>query len=322
MKRALAILLTLTLVLALCACGAKKDEAASDGSWKPTDTVNFIVPFGAGGGSDILTRNMMKYMDLGVDVIATNIEGGAGLVGAQEAAAAEADGLTVLAHNPMNLLGQALTGTSEVWKDLRVLGFVVDDWTTICVKADSDIKTFDDLKALMEAQGENVLWGCTGTGTIYADIIRIFNAIDAKGTIVPYDGGSESRAALLGGHIDVEITTISDATAYIEAGEVRALAVVGSTRSPSQPDVPTLPECGVDVTTGAPRAYFAPAGCTDAQVAYWEGVMKALCENEDFIKDCADAGFTVSFTGAAEGDKIMQEWYDAYAPIFKEYGLG
>ena len=97
--------------------------------------------------------------------------------------------------------------------------------------------------------------------------------------------------------------------------------MLGTVRCPSLPDIPTLKELGIDVDTSAPRAYFAPAGCSEEVIDYYDNLFKNLCENQDFIDDCAAMGFTVSYTGAKEGKELMQSWYNALLPVFQEYGL-
>ena len=90
MKKTLVLLLILVMTLSLA--------APAFAEWVPDKEIKCIVPFGPGGGSDILSRTLIEYMDLPVDMVVVNIEGGAGLVGAQETAVAEPDGYTILAH--------------------------------------------------------------------------------------------------------------------------------------------------------------------------------------------------------------------------------
>lgn len=341
MKKLMAILLIVVMVFAMTACNTNVQEAQAENTnaeqnkaeqaepvaepskeeWKPTQDIECIVPFAPGGGSDLLTRKIIEYVDIGVNLVAVNIEGGAGLVGAEQAAREEADGYTILAHNPMNLISQGLTGTSDVWQRLEPLAFVVDDWTVLYTSKDTGWTSMDDFVNYAKEHPTEVKWGFTSAPVTTADSYRIQEKLGVECTMVPYDGGAEGNVALMGNHIQILMNTASDASVYVDSGDYIPLAVLGTVRCPSLPDIPTLKELGIDVDTSAPRAYFAPAGCSEEVIDYYDNLFKNLCENQDFIDDCAAMGFTVSYTGAKEGKELMQSWYNALLPVFQEYGL-
>lgn len=339
-KKILALLMAASMMLAMTACGetnASKDSGSSSAQtetsqppqapseqaapWAPAEDVECIVPFAPGGGSDLLTRKIIEYADMGVNMVAVNVEGGGGLVGAEQAAEAEADGLTILAHNPMNLLAQGLTGNSDVWKELTPLAFVVNDWTILVTNAKSGWKNVDEFAAYAKEHPGEVKWGLTSAAVTVADSYRAMEGLGIECTLVPYDGGAETISALMGDHTQVMLATASECTPYIESGDFIPLFAIGSTRCPALPDTPTLVDLGIDVDTGAPRAYFAPAGVSDEVVNYYDQMLKEICEDPQFVADLADMGFTVSYTGAKEGKELMQKWYDGLKPVFEEYGL-
>lgn len=292
-----------------------------EAGWVPQKDIKAIIPFGPGGGSDILTRKIMEYMDLPVNMVAVNIEGGAGLVGAQETANSKADGYTILAHNPMNLISQGLTGNNDLWKQLTVISFIVDDWTVVSTNKQTGWKSVDDLVEYAQSNPGEIKWGITGAGIIMADSIRAMDGLDIDCTIVPYEGGADTRTALLGNHIQIEVSTSSDIRAYVESGDVIPLFVIAPNRCPFLEEVPTLLDLGINVDSGAPRAYFAPSGLGQAELEYLDGKFKEVCENEDFVKECEDLGFIVQYVGSEEGTKLMKNWYDSNLPIFEEYEL-
>lgn len=335
-KRLLSMMLVVAMLMLTACSSTQKDTGsastgASSGSqdtststgeaWAPTEDVECIVPFAAGGGSDLLTRKIIEYADMGVSMVAVNVEGGGGLVGAEQAAEAEADGHTILAHNPMNLLAQGLTGNSNVWEQLTPLAFVVDDWTILVTSKTTGWKDVNDFTEYAKAHPGEVKWGLTSAAVTVADSYRAMSGLGIDCTLVPYDGGSETISALMGDHTQVMLATASECTAYLESGDFVPLFVIGSTHCPTLPDTPTLVDLGIDVDTGAPRAYFAPAGVSDEVVAYYDQLLKDICENPDFVADLAAMGFTVSYTGAEEGKELMQKWYDGLKPVFEEYGL-
>lgn len=335
MKKGLIFLLILVLVsVAITGCKSEpateteqneaeqQEETVSEqASWNPEKEIKCIVPFAPGGGSDILTRTIMKYIDLPVDMVAVNVEGGAGLIGAQETANSKADGYTILAHNPMNLIAQGLTGNNNLWEELTMISFVVDDWTVVSTNTQTGWKSVEDFVSYAKEHPEEVKWGITGSGITMADSIRAMEGLDIDCTIVPYEGGSDTRSALLGNHIQIEVATSSDIRSYVESGDVVPLFVIAPNRCPFLEDVPTLIDLGVNVDSGAPRAYFAPPGLGEDELEYLEGKLEEVCQNEEFVKACEDLGFVVQFVGSEEGTALMKKWYDANLPIFEEYGI-
>ena len=313
MKKTWALLLVLAMALSLITPALAE--------WAPEKEIKCIVPFAPGGGSDILSRTLIDYIDLPVEMVIVNIEGGAGLVGAQECAAADPDGYTILAHNPMNLIGQGLTGTSDLWEELTMLAFIVDDWTVVSTNKETGWTNIDDFVAYATENPGEVKWGVTGSGITVADTYNAIASLGTECTVVPYDGGAESRAALLGNHIQIEMSTSSDIAAYVASGDVIPLFVIAPERCPSLPDIPTMVELGYDVDTGAPRAYFAPGDLDPEALAFWEEKFEEVCENPDFVQACADLGFVVQYVGSEEGTKRMQNWFESKLPTFIELGF-
>ena len=313
MKKLVALALTLMMLLSLCA-GAQAE-------WTPTKEIEVIIPFSPGGGSDLLNRKLMEHIDLPVEMVSTYVEGGAGLLGAQECANSDPDGYTILAHNPMNLIGQGLTANKDLWKELELIAFVVDDWTVISTNKETGWATMQDAIDYGKANPGAIKWGCTGAGITMTDSYRAMTGSGFEANIIPYDGGSATRSALLGNHIQLETSTSSDVAAYVKSGDVIPLAVVGTVRCPSLPEVPTLIELGINVDTGAPRAYYAPPATDPEAIAYLEAKIKAVCESEKFVTECAEMGYVVSFVGAEEGTARMNDWFESNLQVYKDLGL-
>ncbi len=337
MKKMLAFLLVLVVVMgSLLGCQsqtersvepqAKESSAQEPASsepvaWVPEKEIKCIIPFGPGGGSDILTRTIMQYIDLPVNMVAVNVEGGAGLIGAQEVANSPADGYTILAHNPMNLISQGLTGNNNLWEELTMISFIVDDWTVVSTNKETGWASVEDFVEYAQSNPGAIKWGITGAGITMADSIRAMNGLDIDCTIVPYEGGAETRTALLGNHIQIEVSTSSDIRSYVESGDVVPLFVIAPNRCPFLEDVPTLLDLGINVDSGAPRAYFAPPGLGQEELKYLDNKFKEVCENEDFVQACEELGFVVQYVGSEDGTKMMKTWYDSNLPIFEEYNL-
>ena len=318
MKKLLTVMLVLALVLPVFANGSKESASApAKAGWLPEKDVQCIIPFAPGGGSDLLTRAIMKYVDLnGHTMVGVNVDGGSGLLGAEQAADAKADGYTILAHNAMNILGNGLSGVSDVWEDLVPLGFVVTDWNCLFTNKESGIKSVDDLVAYAKKNPGKLKWGLTNAAITVADSKRAMAGLGIDCTIVPYNGGADSITALLGDHIQLLLATGSECKAYIESGDFVPLFAIGTERCPVIPNTPTLKELGVAVDDSNPRGYYAPKGTPDEAVQFYSKMLKDICENPAFLKDLENIGFTCVYVSADDANAQQLSWYEGLKPYF------
>ena len=160
MKKTLALLLCAASMLALLAgCGSKstddKASAANGGETAstekadyPTSPITVIIPYSPGGGSDILTRKIMEYIELpnNQKLVAVNVEGASGFTGAMQAFNSKNDGYTILAHNPMDVVSYSLSGTTDVelWDELETVCGIVDDFNVLVTNPQSGWTTLEE----------------------------------------------------------------------------------------------------------------------------------------------------------------------------------
>lgn len=125
MKKFFGLLLAAVMTFSLVACGAQNVPSDNTSDDYPSGPITCIVPYAAGGGSDVLTRTIMKYISLpnNVNMVAVNVEGASGYTGCLQAAKSDPDGYTILAHNPMDVVGFTLSGstTEELYKGRHIL---------------------------------------------------------------------------------------------------------------------------------------------------------------------------------------------------------
>ncbi|MDR1933389.1 MAG: tripartite tricarboxylate transporter substrate binding protein [Spirochaetales bacterium] len=321
MKKILAILLTLLVSAALfTGCGSK----GADPNF-PEKPVQCIIPYAPGGGSDVLTRAIMKDLKMAQPLVAVNIEGGSGLVGAYQVFDAKADGYTILAHNPVDLIGFDLGGLSDepLWDELETLAMVVADYNVISTNKFSDWKTIEDVVAWTKANpGQKIKWAVSGARSVnMADTQRIAQALGIFDniTFVPYDGGAGTRKALLGDEARLETTTASEIKALVASGDNIPLLVVSGERIKSQPDLPSTLEKGIDVTTVKWRGYYAPKGTPRAVMDYLENALKEVATNPafvDFVEN--NLNFTANFVGGAAAKQQIVKWTEELRPFFED----
>lgn len=331
MKRYRTILAGLCVMLAAGGCGAQtgtdstsepaEQEAAEESLDYPEKTINCIVPYAAGGGSDVLTRSIMSYMDLdGQSMVATNIDGGSGLIGAMEAANSRGDGYTMLAHNPLELICLNLSGAAEsrIWDEMQAVCFIATDYCVVTVNPDSGYTSIEDFaEACRENPGEKT-WGFVGTRGQLASI-QAQQGLETEATLVPYSSGSDAVTAVMGGHVDVTTSMGADAASAVLAGEVVPILVIGDEPWPLAPDVPTTADLGFEAVSGQPRGYYVPGDTDERIVKYLSDAMQEVSENEEFIQAMEDIGLTVDFVDYTKCRELTDGWYDQFKPIYDEY---
>lgn len=306
-----AFVLTFALLLSGCGTGTgatqgtggSQEPAGKDAGegWKPTTSVNLIVPYAAGGGTDIMGRAIAQYIDLdGQTMHITNIEGGSGTVGAMEAYHADNDGLTLLLHGVTSSAFAYAEGTlpENLCEEMIWVACLVEDPFVISVASDSPYESTEDLIAAAKAAPGSLTVAGTGTSSSRATLQGIGRAIASEFNYIPYDSAAKSRAAVLGGHEDALLCTLSEAKASADSGELRILTLMSEERSELVPDVPTFKELGYDdIAIPSYRSVALPSD-TDEEIArYYEGKLKEVFENGEFQSAMRTLGYNTAFTG-------------------------
>jgi tripartite-type tricarboxylate transporter receptor subunit TctC len=254
--------LKLTLVLAtLAALGMAVPAQAQN---YPTKPVTLVVPWPAGGSSDLALRALADATQkhLGQQIIIDNKPGAAGTLGpAQMAANAKPDGYTI-SQIPITVfrLPFMTKVTFDPSKDFTYIAGLTAYTFGVVVKSDSQWKTFKDLIAYAKSNPGKVKYGSPGTGTsLHIGMEQIAKHSGVKWTHVPHKGGAELNAALLGNHIDA----IADSTSWaalVNSGDFRLLVTWSPIRTKNWPDVPTLQEEGISLILNSPYGVAGPKG--------------------------------------------------------------
>lgn len=271
-------------VLAGVAVAASTAEA----QWKPTKDVEFVIPYGLGGGADLLARTIIKIMQeeklVPTSVVAVNKPGGGSAAGVGYVVAARSgDPHTLVLINPQTQITPLRVKDAKGWRSLTpVMNFMLDDYI-LMVRKDSPYKTAAELVASAKQKGARaVSVGSAGTADDMS--IAVFEAATgAKLNIVRFNSGGEILTALLGGHVDVASGNPLEFMGQIEAGAVRPIGVFRPTRFTAMPDVPTLKEQGIQTTPFQMwRGVAMPKGVKADAVAYWQGVMQKVAGSKTF----------------------------------------
>jgi tripartite-type tricarboxylate transporter receptor subunit TctC len=232
-----------------------------------THPIRLVVPFPAGGPTDIVARPLAQALSaaLGQQVVVDNRGGAGGNIGAAAVAQAPADGYTLLLGTVgTNAINQSLYKSLpfDPGRDFTPISLLASAPVVLVVHPSVPAKTLSEFLALARAEPGKVSYGTAGagspghlTGAIFADMAGV------KLLHVPYKGSAPAIADLQGGQIMAMFDPVQSPLAHIRAGNLRAIAVSGRQRSPVLPEVPTVAESGVPgFETGAWWALFAPAG--------------------------------------------------------------
>jgi tripartite-type tricarboxylate transporter receptor subunit TctC len=255
------------LVLGLCA--APWLAGAQDAY--PSKPVKLVVPYAAGGPADLLARSVADKLSprLGQPVVIENKPGAGGHTGGELVARAPADGYTLvlatIAHNGAVALYPKLR--YDPMKEFKPVILLAEAPSILIVRQDLPAKSVQDVLGLARSQPGRLTYGSAGNGSamhMAAELFRYMTRIDY--THVPYRGGAPAMADLLGGQIDMLFESLGTAHPHLKTGKVRPIAVTGTSRSASLPDVPTVAEAGVPGYSSVPWYTISVASGTPAAI--------------------------------------------------------
>jgi tripartite-type tricarboxylate transporter receptor subunit TctC len=312
-----------TLACAGLLAGLGNAHAAD--AW-PAKPITLIVPFSAGGTTDMLARIVGQKLStaLGQQVIVDNKAGAGGTLGANVAAHAAADGntffLATIAHAIAPGLYKSLP--YEFTRDFTPVGLVGSVPNVLIVNPSVPAKNAQELIAYIKANPGKVNFGSAGPGSTEHLAGELFRSMTGTQiTHVPYKGGAPMMADLLAGQIQMALETSPSAAPHVRAGKVRALAVTSAKRSNAYPGVPTLAEAGVpgyEMTTWF--ALMAPHGTPAPVIERMHKELQAALQSKDVEAKFADQGVTAGDMTPQQLDGFIRSETTKWAKIVKESG--
>ncbi|MDM0018931.1 Bug family tripartite tricarboxylate transporter substrate binding protein [Variovorax saccharolyticus] len=243
-SRRLAIAATLVAAGASLMAGSALAQAYP---WRP---IKLIVPFPAGGGTDLIAREVANKVATsnGWSIIIDNKPGSGGNLGVDAAAKATPDGYTLVLGQTSNLainptLYAKLPYSPE--KDLAPVVLVASAPLALVVAADSPYKSLADVVAAAKAKPETLNYASSGSGTVAHLATELFQKTSGvRFTHVPYKGAAQGSTDLIGGQIQMYMSSVPTLIGYIKNGKMRAIAVTSPKRTADLPSVPTVAESG------------------------------------------------------------------------------
>ncbi len=262
----------------------------------PTKPVTMVIPFAAGGPTDVVGRLLAQSMSktLGQQVIVENTVGAGGTIAATRVARAAPDGYTVLLHHIGHSTAPSLYRKLpyDALTSFETVGLVTDVPMTVVTKGDFQAKDFADLVKNVKANQEKINLANAGTGSAsHLCGMLLQDAIGVKVTTVPYKGTAPAMNDLLGGQVDMMCDQTTNTTSYIKSGKIKAYAVTTPKRLAVLPDLPTTREAGLPAFEVAVwHGMYAPKGTPQDVVVKMNNALKVALKDQLVIDRFAGLG--------------------------------
>lgn len=312
--------------LALAALFPAEWIAAAQAQTFPARPVTLIVPWPAGGTTDVGMRALASAAEkhLGQSIVIENRPGGSGTLGpGQMAATAKPDGYT-LAQIPISIFRfpfmQKTTFDPAV--DFTYIIGVSGYTFGVVVKDDAPWKTFQDLTAAAKADPGKINYGTPGTGTsLHIAMEQIAKRQGLKWTHVPFKGNADAMNALLGGHIHA-LADSSGWAQLVNAGRFRLLVTWGAARTKNWPAVPTLREIGIDMVANSPFGIAGPKGMDPKVVKVLHDAFKKGLEDPSYVEAMAKLDMERFYLSSEDYQKFALQQIEEARHFIAELGLG
>ena len=317
----------ITRVAAACALAAATIPATIPAAWAqawPARPVNLIVPFPAGGTTDVLARALGQELSksLGQPVVVENRPGAGATLGADHVAKAKPDGYTLLmgaVHHTIATSVYRRLGY-DFQKDLVPITVVAVVPNVLVVNPQVPAKTVQELLAQARAQPGKLAYGSNGAGTGQHLIGAQFESMGGVELLhVPYKGSGPLTTDLLGGQIAMSFDTVTPVLPHIKAGKLRALAVTTARRSVALPDVPTLDEAGLKgFDMGTWFGVLAPAATPREVLARLGEDMNRIIESPQFRRKMEEIGAEPIGGSPEQMARQIRDDTDRFARLVKD----
>lgn len=291
----------------------------------PEKPITLIVPFAPGGSSDIIARNIAPMLGekLGQTVVIENVGGAGGMLGTQRAVRAASDGYTVLLGSGSEILINKLINPKVAYdgiKDLTPVVFVGTGPMVLVGKPGLAANTVSELLALARAKPGALSYASAGNGTpmhVAGELLKMRGNVFM--THIPYRGAAPALIDIIGGQVDLGVSTLSAAQPYIKSGKVKALAVTSAKPSELAPGIPAMGQVkgleGFDL--GVWFGLFVPNQTSAEVVQKLQTAAQQVLTDPQVQKRLAEQGITASGASDAALSKFMAAEVEKYRIVVK-----
>ena len=291
----------------------------------PSRPVRIIVPFGAGGPADVAARLIGNSLQasFGQPFVVENHTGAGGVIGTVEVAKSAPDGYTLLLMSNTQTANESLLPQRkyELMRDLAPIAPINYSDLVIVVNPQVPAKTLAEFVALAKSQPGKLNFASSGQGTPYHMAGELFKSMAGIDVVhVPYRNSGEARSGVIGGQVQMMIDAVTTMAPNVSAGQVRALATTGKTRSSVLPDVPTVTEAGVpgyEATIWL--GLMAPAGTPKPIIDKLNTAVNEMVKRPDVVKLWAEQGAEPMSMTPEEFDKYLRGDIVKWGNVVKQF---
>jgi tripartite-type tricarboxylate transporter receptor subunit TctC len=315
------------LVTAVLSCAVHAAHAQQPQAW-PTTPIKMIIPFPPGGGTDILSRIVSNKLAESNKwtIVPENRPGAGGTIGLAETAKSAPNGYTMVMGQKDNMAVAPWLYKSlpyDPTRDFAAVAHVAYTPVVIVTAANSRYKTLADVVNAARSAPGTIPYGSPGNGTtIHLAGEALNTAAGIKLVHVPYKGSSAAMTDVMGGTLDLALSSVPSALSQIKSGKLRAIAVTSATRSTSLPDVPTVAESGYkgfDVSTW--YGVFMPAGAPKDVVVRLNKEINRLLDTPEMKKAIHAQGAEPQAMTPEKFSILLQSDYRSMKDIVKQAGV-
>ena len=286
----------------------------------PDRSINLVISYPPGGGSDVLLNGIKPYLEkaLKQSIIPVYKPGANGAVGwTYLAKEVPKDGYTICISNSPSIIGNPIVNseTGYTMAEIAPIFNIVEDPAILIVKKDSPFKTLQEFVEHAKKNPGKVSMahsGFTDDGWVATRYLE--KAAGIKFVMIPFVGDSKASQAVMGGHVYANVSNVGIINQQVKDGSVRALAVFAKERSPYLPDVPTAKEAGWDIQMGSARGFSAPKGVPDAILAALEAAFVEAVKDPGFKEKMDVLGLPLMLLNRQE----YQAYYNKHSKAFVE----
>jgi len=290
----------------------------------PCDTAKLIVPWKAGGGTDVIFRVLSDAANkagANPQIQVVNIGGQGGNKGAKEAQAAKPDGCTLFAIHQSAITSYFTGRVDFTWDAFEPVALLTRTPPIYGAHKDAPFNNVTELVSYAKANPGQVLAGATLGSTSHFWYLLLADAAGIDLKYIPYDGTRQRMTALLANNIQTGEINLAAAKKYIQSNELKALGIMTPERNADIPEVATVREQGIDLVGGTDRGVVAPKGTPPDIVEHYGAIFKKATEDPKISESLGAKGTSVIYMGPAEYTAYFQDTQSRWEKVARKVGV-
>lgn len=290
----------------------------------PCSTAKFIIPWGAGGDTDIIMRAVAESANKAgakpqLQII--NIGGQGGNKGAKDVKDMAPDGCALLALHDSGHIAHITGRIDFTYESFEPVALMAHTPAIIGVSKQAPFNNLKELVAHAKKEPDSITTGATLGSTSQFVFLLIEDAAKIKLKYVPYEGTRQRITALLANNIQIGEMNIITAQQYLKEGSLKSVGIATEKRDPALPDLPTLKEQGFDIQYAVNRGVVAPKGTKPEVIAYWEGVFAKAAKDPGLLKILESQGTGVQYLNSKDYGAFLKKGYDQHKTVSVNLGI-